>query len=104
MINRIHSGWLICFRLGILKEGYIYPKNERPVRDLLRKRVMFVRQRTAQILSLQGMITRNTGARMTVREIKRLRASDAKELFNQNELALMAMCNISTILVFDRKN
>ena len=26
-------------RLGILKTGYIYPKEERPIRDLLRKRL-----------------------------------------------------------------
>ncbi|HVH91610.1 MAG TPA: hypothetical protein VM783_09515 [Candidatus Acidoferrum sp.] len=25
-------------RLGILPQGYIYPREERPVRDLLRKR------------------------------------------------------------------
>ena len=31
-------------RLGILPEGYIYPEHERPVRDLLRKRVHLVRQ------------------------------------------------------------
>jgi len=35
--------------LGILPEGYIYPKNERPVRDLLRKRGQLVRFRTANI-------------------------------------------------------
>ncbi len=40
-------------RLGILPEGYIYPKEERPVRDLLRKRLHLVQQRTAQILSFQ---------------------------------------------------
>jgi len=54
------SLWLAnLLRLNILKEGYIYPKMERPVRDLLRRRVMFVQQRTAQILSFQSMITRN---------------------------------------------
>jgi hypothetical protein len=34
-------------RLGILPEGYIYPKMERSLRDFLRKRLMLVRQRTA---------------------------------------------------------
>jgi transposase len=38
-------------RLGILPEGYIYPKEERPVRDLLRKRAQLVRQKVRQILS-----------------------------------------------------
>jgi len=36
--------WLAeMLRLGILSEGYIYPKEERPVRDLLRKRGHLVR-------------------------------------------------------------
>jgi len=46
--------WLAnLLRLGILPEGYIYPKEERPVRDLLRKRSQLVRHRTAHILRLR---------------------------------------------------
>ena len=46
--------WLAhILRLGILPEGYIYPKEERAVRDLLRKRGQLVRQRTANLLSIQ---------------------------------------------------
>ena len=42
--------WLAeMLRLGILPEGYIYPKEERPVRDLLRKRGHLVRLRTSLI-------------------------------------------------------
>ena len=50
-------------RLGILPEGYIYPKEERPVRDLLRKRLQLVQQRTALILSFENLLTRNLGTR-----------------------------------------
>ncbi len=54
--------WLAhMLRLGILPEGYIYPKEHRPIRDMLRRRAMFVKQRTTQILSLQSMIARNRG-------------------------------------------
>ncbi|MBK5102184.1 MAG: transposase, partial [Desulfobacteraceae bacterium] len=54
------SFWLAHLkRLNILPEGYIYPKEERPVRDILRRRLLFVRQRTSQILSLQSTIARN---------------------------------------------
>src|SRR5262245_14431668 len=42
--------WLArLLRLGILPEGYIYPKETRGLRDLLRKRSQLVRQRTTQI-------------------------------------------------------
>ncbi|HEY1438206.1 MAG TPA: transposase [Casimicrobiaceae bacterium] len=37
-------------RLGLLAEGYIYPREERGARDLARKRMQLVRYRTAQIL------------------------------------------------------
>ena len=59
-------------RLSILPEGYIYPKHERPVRDLLRKRMHLVRQRTALILSFQNLIARNPGKKMNANTIKKL--------------------------------
>jgi len=52
--------WLAeMLRLGILPEGYIYPKEDRPIRDLLRKRSHVVRLRTSLIISLQNIINRN---------------------------------------------
>jgi hypothetical protein len=47
--------WLAhLLRLGVLPEGYIDPKEERGVRDLLRKRGQLVHQRTANLLSIQS--------------------------------------------------
>ena len=75
------SFWLAhMYRLGILPEGYIYPKEHRAVRDLLRRRLLFVRQSTAQILSLQSMISRNLGFKMSNNEIKKLKPTDIEEL------------------------
>ena len=49
--------WLAhMLRLGVLPEGYIYPKAERAVRAVWRKRSLFVRQQTANVLSLQNII------------------------------------------------
>jgi len=59
--------------LGLLKEGYIYPKAVRPVRDLLRRRLLFVRHSTSHLLSLQSMITRNLGIRISGSKIKILK-------------------------------
>src|ERR671937_2213157 len=65
--------WLAhLLRLGVLQEGYIYPKAERAVRDLLRKRSHLVRQQTAHRLSLQNIIARHTGARFSVKRIHEL--------------------------------
>ncbi len=42
--------WLAhLLRLGVLWVGYIYPRADRPVRDLLRKRSQLVRQRTTNL-------------------------------------------------------
>jgi transposase len=63
--------WLAeMLRLGILPEGYIYPKADRPVRDLLRKRSHLVRLRTSLILGLESIITRNYGVRARSKDIK----------------------------------
>ena len=92
------SFWLAhLLRLNILPEGYVYPKEERPVRDLLRRRVMLVRQRTTHILSLQSMITRNLGINMTGNAIKKLTGDEAEQLFKDPCLVLAATNNISVM-------
>jgi len=96
--DRWDSFWLAhMFRLGILPEGYIYPREERPLRDLLRRRLLFVRQRTTHILSLQSMITRNLGTRMSGNAIKKLTEADAEKLFDNPNLIMMAQNNIAAI-------
>ena len=84
-------------RLNILPEGYIYPKDTRPVRDLLRRRLLFVRHRAAHILSLQSMITRNCGTQTSCSEIKSLRIGDAEALFTHPQLITAAKNSIETI-------
>src|SRR5262247_3697313 len=65
--------WLAhLLRLGVLPEGYIYPKAERAVRDVLRKRAHVVRQHTANVLSLHNIIGRNTGVRLSAKRIHAL--------------------------------
>jgi len=59
-------------RLGILPTGYIYPKAERAVRDLLRKRSQLVRCRTAQVLSIQNLVSRNCGHGISIEDIRKL--------------------------------
>ena len=92
------SFWLAhMYRLGILAEGYIYPKEHRAVRDLLRRRLLFVRQRTAQILSLQSMISRNLGFKMSNNEIKKMKPEDIEQLFDCSNLVFMATNSWATI-------
>jgi len=83
--------------LGILPQGYIYPKAERPARDLLRRRLLFVRHRTAHILSLQSMVQRCCGHGISGNEIKKLTPQQASALFSDPQLGLTARLQVETI-------
>ena len=83
--------WLAeMLRLGILPEGYIYPKEERPVRDLLRKRGHLVRLRTSLVNSLQNILSRNLGLSVVANEVKRLREDRITPLLGESEDLAMA--------------
>lgn len=71
--DRSDARWLAnLLRLGILKEGYIYPPEGRAVRDLLRKRAQLVHWQTANLLSIQNQVARETGRGISANEIKKL--------------------------------
>lgn len=70
--DRHDAFWLAhLLRLGILPTGYIYPKQERGVRDLLRRRAGLVRIAARQLISVQSQIWRSSGRRVAGKDIKR---------------------------------
>ncbi|MGO9568913.1 MAG: IS110 family transposase [Desulfomonilaceae bacterium] len=91
--------WLAeMLRLGILPEGYIYPREERSVRDLLRKRTHLVKLRTSLINSLQNIVVRNTGAKVRADKIKQLTNDLVSPLLEQDEnLAVTGQVSKQTI-------
>jgi transposase len=80
-------------RLGLLAEGYIYPREERGVRDLARKRMQLVRYRTAQILAIEGIVMRQTGARMKGEAVKRLTAEQVEAFAFAPDVSLAVEAN-----------
>jgi transposase len=97
------SFWLAHMkRLDILPEGYIYPKEQRSARDLLRRRLLFVRHRTAHILSLQSMIVRNLGLKISANDIKKLQEKNAEGMFDSPNLVFMAKNSIAAIQFLKR--
>ena len=90
-------------RLGILPTGYIYPREQRAVRDLLRKRSQLVRQRSAQILSVGNLIARNLGTHAGGNEIKHWQNEhvDAMPLLDEQKLALKA--NLAVMRCLDEQ-
>lgn len=81
-------------RLGILPEGYIYPKAERAIRDLLRKRLHLVQQRVMQHLALQSHIARHTGERLSAVKIKQLTTEGLNVLLSDPHVLLAAEANL----------
>lgn len=64
--------WLAhLMRLGILPRGYIYPKAQRAVRDVLRRRAFMVRATSSQLTSIQNQIWRSTGVRVSSNTIRK---------------------------------
>jgi len=76
-------------RLGLLPTGHIHPKEERSVRDLLRKRTQLVKHRTMHILSVKNLILRNSGKSISVDSIRKL---------DENALDLVCAGNNSLML------
>ena len=77
-------------RLKILPTGHIYDAQLRPVRDLLRRRLMLVHQRTALILSFMSLYSRTTGLEMALSRLKGLEVKAARELYEHPANQLIA--------------
>lgn len=77
-------------RLKILPTGHIYDAKLRPVRDLLRRRLMLVHQRTALMLSFKSLYTRTTGQEMTLSALKNLEIKEAQNLYQHPANQLIA--------------
>ncbi|MEN3364104.1 MAG: transposase, partial [Burkholderiales bacterium] len=86
-------------RLGILRTGYVYPKEMRAVRDLARKRIQLVRTRTMHILAVENLVARQTGARISGNMVKQLTVEAVDEWGWLPDVALAAQANV---MVLDR--
>jgi transposase len=94
-----YDAWWLAhmMRLGILPKGTIYPREERPIRDLLRKRATLVRQRSANILSVQNLEARNRGTKISSNEVKHLTGARVAELYEDEHLALALNTTLKVI-------
>ena len=77
-------------RLNILPTGYIYDPVLRPVRDLLRRRLSLVHQRTALMLSFKSLFVRTTGQTMSLSRLKGMTEPEAIALYEHPANQLIA--------------
>lgn len=68
--DRHDAFWLAhMLRLGILPTGYIYPRERRAVRDLLRVRLQLVRHKSRMLVAIQNQIWRRNGYKVSASTI-----------------------------------
>lgn len=92
------ANWLAqMLRLNILPEGYIYPKESRSSRDLMRKRMQLVQDKTMHILSMQGIYARQLNRRPNSNEIKQLTEEQVTRDFESEELILAVLSNLNVM-------
>jgi transposase len=77
-------------RLQILPTAHIYDRKTRPVRDLLRRRLLLVHQRTSLLLSLKSLHARTTGQGLSQAKAKALEPEEAAKLFEHPAEQLIA--------------
>jgi len=88
-------------RLKILPTGHICHLVNRPVRDLLRRRLWLVRKRTALILSLKSLHARMHGRALGLGEIKRMSIDEVNQLFSNDCDQLLAREELRLIRELD---
>ena len=94
--------WLAhLLRLGLLKEGYICPKELRAVRDLMRNRGKLVQHRSREILSVENLVARHTGRTMRVKEVRQLKLEQLPYLLGSAEAGLEAMTHLMVMRTLD---
>lgn len=75
--------WLAeMLRLNILPTGHIYPKEKRPMRDLLRRRLQLVHHKTSLSISMSSMIQNCTSINLRRYEKKNLSLHDITGLLD----------------------
>ena len=68
-------------RLNILPKAHVYDPELRPMRDLLRRRMGLVQQRTALLLSFKSLFARTTGQPLDLKALKQLQPQHATKLY-----------------------
>lgn len=94
--------WLAkMLRLGILPECYIYPKEDRPMRDLLRRRTLFVNTRTRILNSMGHIFQTWLCAKIGKRELIELTSEELYRLFDDKNLCLSIKSGVEIIKSID---
>ena len=102
--DKTDAFWLAHLkRLGVLPTGYIYPRAQRGARDLLRRRMLLVQQRTAHVLSFKSLVARETGDHVSANTVKGLEDREVEQWVSGEAAVLMGQTNVRVIECLDEQ-
>jgi transposase len=96
--------WLAhLLRLKILREGYIYPREARAVRDLMRRRMQLVQTRSAQLACMHTQFTRSTASSPSSDALKRMLPEELETLLEEPNVASGVRANLEVVGTLNRE-
>jgi transposase len=87
-------------RAGMIPKAYIYPKETRPVRDLVRRRIRVVNMRAAEYTSLRRLLYQQGNLEHSRNDIKLALEEDIESLFTNRWLQLNARHELERIRLY----
>jgi len=81
-------------RLDLVHEGFIFPREERALRDLLRQRLRFVQQSVTLLHSIQSLWCRMTGKTLSANEFRALETAAIEQTFPDPIVRAGAMARV----------
>lgn len=90
-------------RLGILPTGHIMEKSLRAVRDLARKRMRLVQERSRHVVAVENILARETGGRMSANVIKRMTPEAVETLTLSADVRLAIRADVAIINQLDEE-
>jgi len=96
--------WLAhLLRLEILREGYIYPREARAVRDLMRRRMQLVHTRSAQLACMHTQFTRSMASSPSSDALKRMLPEEIQTLLEEPNVASGVRANLEVVGTLNRE-
>lgn len=87
-------------RSNMIPEAYIYPKEKRPIRDILRERMRLAERRASEYGSISRMLLRHNIQGYSRNDVKHLTEKEMHELYHHPLARMKAVMNLQRIDIF----